>query len=86
VPHPSHEIDETRSGIGGQCVAGMPQVKEVEAGQLHSPDCCSPMGGTLKVGAAQLGALGPGEDKAVGNSPVSSRKCAEGPCEPQQRR
>jgi hypothetical protein len=50
VAHPGHEVGEARAGIGGQRVASVPQVVEVEAGQADSGHRLAPLGGTLEVG------------------------------------
>ncbi len=68
MPHPGHEIGQARAGAGGQGVAGVPQVVEVEAGQPDIGDGLSPTAAVLEVGSAQCGVLGPGEDQRIGDN------------------
>jgi hypothetical protein len=31
VPHPCHQVDQVRAGLGGKRVTGVPQIVEVQA-------------------------------------------------------
>lgn len=63
VAHPVHEFAEARASLGGQGIAGMPQVMKVDAdepGRLERRAPCA-----REVAPAKLGTFRAGEDQAL---------------------
>jgi hypothetical protein len=74
VAHPVHEFAQAGPGLGGQGVAGMPQVVEVDADEpgrfeRRAPDA-------REVAAAELGTFRPMKTRLWGSAPVKSSRCS----------
>jgi hypothetical protein len=65
VAHPVHKFAQARTSLGGQGVAGMPRIVEVDADEPGHFERRAPY--AREVAAAELGTLRTDKDKALGN-------------------
>jgi hypothetical protein len=65
MSHARHQIPKRDAHVGGECVAGVPEVVEVQAGHPHGAHDVDPAGQFVEAATPQRAALDPREDERV---------------------